>query len=82
MFEIGAFEAENTLESLLDRVQDGEEILITRRGRPVARLVPSTGSSDRSQAEAAARRIEARASELKTKFDWKEVREDRDAGRP
>ena len=38
--EIGAFEAKNTLGSLLDRVEKGEEIIITRRGKPVARLAP------------------------------------------
>jgi prevent-host-death family protein len=42
MREIGAFEAKNTLGSLLDRVQRGEEIIITRHGKPVARLVPNS----------------------------------------
>ena len=38
--EIGAFEAKNKLGTLLDWVEAGDEVLITRRGRPVARLVP------------------------------------------
>jgi len=37
---ITAFEAKNRLGRLLDRVQGGEEITITRHGNPVARLVP------------------------------------------
>ena len=37
---IGAFDAKTHLSQLLDRVEAGEEIEITRRGRPVARLVP------------------------------------------
>jgi len=37
---ITAFEAKTRLGRLLDRVQTGEELLITRHGRPVARLVP------------------------------------------
>ena len=41
MNEIGAFQAKNTLGSLLDRVERGEEIVITRHGKPVARLVPA-----------------------------------------
>jgi prevent-host-death family protein len=82
MVEVGAFEAEHTLGALLDRVEGGEEILITRDGKPVARLVPSVAGWDRSQARAAARRIEARASEMKIKFDWAELKADRDAGRP
>ena len=36
--EIGAFEAKNTFGSLLDLVQKGEEVVITRHGKPVARL--------------------------------------------
>ena len=33
MLQVGAFEAKNTFGSLLDRVEAGEEILITRHGR-------------------------------------------------
>ena len=38
--QVGAFEAKNTLGALLDRVVQGEEIVITRHGKPVARLAP------------------------------------------
>jgi prevent-host-death family protein len=54
MIEIGAFEAKNTLGALLDRVEHGEEILITRRGKPVARLVPADSGFDREKARRAA----------------------------
>jgi prevent-host-death family protein len=82
MIEIGAFEAKNTLGSLLNRVQNGEEIVITRHGRPVARLVPNSGSVDRTQARAAAERIRARAAALAGgKFDWESLKRDRDEGR-
>ena len=40
MHEIGSYEAKTHLPELLDRVQQGEWITITRRGTPVARLVP------------------------------------------
>jgi prevent-host-death family protein len=69
MLEIGAFEAKNTLGSLLDRVQDGEEVLITRHGKPVARLIPNTGHIDHAQARAAVERIGTRASQLRGQFD-------------
>jgi prevent-host-death family protein len=36
---VGAFEAKTKLSELLDRVEAGETITITRRGRPVAQLV-------------------------------------------
>jgi prevent-host-death family protein len=64
MLEIGAFEAKNTLGALLDRVERGEEVLITRHGKPVARLVASGGGIDRALARAAAARIRERAREL------------------
>lgn len=83
MLEIGAFEAKNTLGSLLDRVEHGEEVVITRHGRPVARIVPNTGGIDRNQAREAMKRIRQRARKLQsTPFDWKSVKAERDAGRP
>jgi len=83
MLEVGAFEAKNTLGSLLDRVENGEEVLITRHGKPVARLVPNSGRMDRTEARAAAVRIRARANRLGCGiFDWETLKRDRDAGRP
>jgi prevent-host-death family protein len=38
MREVGAFEAKNRLGALLDQVVRGEEIVITRHGKEVARL--------------------------------------------
>lgn len=37
---LGAFEAKTHLSELLKQVEEGEEITITKHGRPVARLVP------------------------------------------
>jgi prevent-host-death family protein len=45
MTEVGAFEAKTHLSRLLERVEHGETITITRHGKPVARLVPLGGSS-------------------------------------
>ena len=80
--EIGAFEAKNNLGMLLDRVQNGEEIIITRHGKPVARLVPNATRIDEPQARAALARIRTRAANLKQAFDWAAIRTDRDAERP
>ena len=35
---VGAFEAKTKLSELLDRVEQGEEVVITRRGKEVARM--------------------------------------------
>lgn len=40
MRTIGAFEAKNRLSELLVAVENGEEVTITKHGRPVAKLVP------------------------------------------
>lgn len=53
MTQIGAFEAKNTLGALLDRVEKGEEIVIARRGKPVARLGPIRSEHDVAKARAA-----------------------------
>ncbi|HET9069434.1 MAG TPA: type II toxin-antitoxin system prevent-host-death family antitoxin [Amaricoccus sp.] len=60
MKEVGAFEAKNRLGQLLDRVEAGEEILITRRGKVVARLLPPAAVSDRERALEAVARIRER----------------------
>jgi prevent-host-death family protein len=41
---VGAYEAKTHLPQLLDRVEHGETIVITRHGKPVARLVPAADS--------------------------------------
>jgi prevent-host-death family protein len=38
--DIGAYEAKTHLPALLERVARGEQITITKHGRPIARLVP------------------------------------------
>ena len=53
MREVGAFEAKNKLGQLLDLVERGEEIIITRRGKPVAKLVPAGPDFDRARARRA-----------------------------
>lgn len=47
MKTVGAFEAKTHLSQLLDEVEQGETITITRRGVPVARLTPLTSQAPR-----------------------------------
>jgi prevent-host-death family protein len=83
LIEIGAFEAKNKLSALLDRVEEGEEVIITRHGRPVARLVPTNTGVDRAQARAALQRMRDRAKQAGFgPFDWETFKADRDASRP
>jgi len=39
---VGSFEAKTKLAELLDKVEAGETVTITRRGKPVAKLVPAS----------------------------------------
>ena len=48
MREVGVHEAKTHLSRLLRRVAAGEEIIIARGGRPVARLVPITEPRERN----------------------------------
>jgi prevent-host-death family protein len=43
MKQVGVYEAKTQLPRLLDEVERGESVTITRHGRPVARLVPVGG---------------------------------------
>lgn len=62
--QIGAFEAKTKLGELLDRVGQGTVITITKRDRPVARLVGFSGNQAerRSEATLALRRLRSRYS--------------------
>lgn len=60
MKEVGAFEAKTRLGQLLDLVEAGEEVIITRRGKAVARLTPPDMAFDRDRSRRAAQTIRER----------------------
>jgi prevent-host-death family protein len=45
--EVGVRDLKNNLSRYLDRVQEGEEVIVTDRGKPVARLSSLDHSTDR-----------------------------------
>ena len=57
MSTVGIFEAKNRLSELVERAARGEEIVITRRGEEVARLMPPRTPDALGQALALATRI-------------------------
>jgi len=82
MREIGAVEAKNKLSTLLAEVEHGEEIVITRRGRPVAKLVPIDAGHHPQIARAAVEQIRELAKTMRLgPFDWSEWKKYRDKGR-
>ena len=54
---VGTYTAKTHFSELLERVEAGEEITITRHGTPVARLVPVKRKSSREERRAAIGRI-------------------------
>lgn len=45
MIKVSLGKAKMRMDELLERVEEGEEVVITRGGRPVAKLVPLTEAS-------------------------------------
>lgn len=54
MARVGAYEAKTHLSRLLERVEEGEWITITRHGQPVAVLKPVAGRDQRALADVVA----------------------------
>jgi prevent-host-death family protein len=77
MGEIGAFAAKTHLAELLARVERGEEFVITRHGRPVARLVPVQRRPDLAERERLIEEIKAlRRGQALGGLSWRELRDE------
>jgi prevent-host-death family protein len=86
MATIAAFEAKTRFGELLDRVIAGEEIIITRHEKPVARLIPegSPRNEDVSRAAAGLEELQrevARFNKGKKKLSWPEFKSFVEEGR-
>jgi prevent-host-death family protein len=81
MTEVGTLEAKNQLSSLLDRVIEGEEVVITRHGKPVAKLVAIDKPSGRStETQRVIDATHALRNSIKSKgkpVPWDELKKDR-----
>ena len=73
MAEIGSFDAKTHLAELLERAAAGEDIVITKRGRPVARLT-GLGTADAESAFAELRRLRKRTT--LGALSWKALRDE------
>jgi prevent-host-death family protein len=63
MTSIGFYEAKTHLAQLLDEVAEGNKVLITRRGRPAALLVPPPREEDRDVRQVVQEMLEFRDRE-------------------
>lgn len=77
MKHVGIFEAKTHLSSLLDEVENGGEITITRHGKPVAKLVqanPELSSEEIEKRRAAVRRLRENAQRIGLNLSQEEIK--------
>jgi prevent-host-death family protein len=79
MMNIGAYEAKTHFSQLLERVENGERITITKHGRPVAILAPPESRRTRPVAEVIA---EIRALRKGARLDGLKIKDMIREGRP
>ena len=75
MITVGAFEAKTHLSALLDQVAAGEDVLITKHGKAVARLVKAEDAA-RSDVDAAIAKLKALRVGSHLGADWKALRDE------
>lgn len=74
---IGLFEAKTHLSELVARAEQGEEVIITRHNRPVARIVPFVASEREPAARRAAlKALLKSAAGRRLGTDWKALRDE------
>jgi prevent-host-death family protein len=79
MITVGAFEAKTHLSALLEKVAGGEEVTITKHGKPIARLIKATAVDQADIDDAVAQLRRLRKGTTLGGLSWKELR---DEGRP
>jgi prevent-host-death family protein len=57
---IGAFEAKTHFSQVIDKAERGEDFIITRRGKPVAKIIPFEQKKEMTRKEAIAELMEMR----------------------
>ena len=75
---IGAFEAKTHLSSILHKVENGAQIIITKHGNPVAKIIPIT-KIDNKQISENIERLKKFSKKNKLSLgdlDWKSLRDE------
>lgn len=75
MITVGAFEAKTHLSALLDKVAAGEEVVITKHGKVVAKLVKAA-ENDKAKIDDVIARIKEHRKRIRLGgLDWKALRD-------
>ncbi|OGT23431.1 MAG: prevent-host-death protein [Gammaproteobacteria bacterium RIFCSPHIGHO2_12_38_15] len=75
MRSIGSFEAKTHFSSLLQKVEEGEQVIITKHGRPVAKLIPAF-SVNKAEIKLTIEKIKKFNRSHFLKLDWKVLRDE------
>ena len=76
---IGCFEAKTNFNKIINNVISGEEVFISKRGKPVAKIIPIGKSFNTERVKNAFLRIHNISKEMNLgKFDWEEFKSYRD----
>ncbi|HYF19815.1 MAG TPA: type II toxin-antitoxin system prevent-host-death family antitoxin [Ramlibacter sp.] len=70
MEAVGLFEAKTHLSEYVARAEAGEEVVIMRHNKPVAKIVPLSAAGDRSATFDAQRRQQVLQAALQAKAEW------------
>jgi prevent-host-death family protein len=76
MITIGTFEAKTHFSALLEKVAAGEEVTITKHGKPIARLVRVAAIDQADVDDAVAQLKRLRKGTTLGGLDWKALRDE------
>lgn len=74
MERVGIYDARARLSELVERVEAGEEVILTRRGQPVVRMVRAEAAARRKARSMAVNRIRALRKRMNLEISRAEVR--------
>jgi len=74
MERIGIYDARSRLSELVERVEAGEEVILTRRGQPVVRMVRAEAQARNKARAAAVKRIRALRRRMNLHITQAEIR--------
>lgn len=77
MQTVDVFEARTCFSALLDQVEKGEQVIITKYGHPVAKLVPTVSINRKRVRESIQRLKRFNQSNKLSGLDWKKLRDER-----
>ncbi len=76
MSTVGAFDAKTHFSDLLKEVEKGGQVVITKHGRPVAKLLPAQGISQEDVRTAIQKLLDFSKTHTLGGLDWKELRDE------